>query len=70
MAESAADQEPKSRTEISLETEEFAQSQIDKWDELDVYLDEPGYEVRTTWIGSSPLLVTKMWCEGLTSEHV
>ena len=40
------------------------------WDELSVYVDEPNYKVRTTWLGSSPVLVTKMWAEGLTAEQV
>ena len=43
---------------------------MDRWNELDELLTEPGYEVKKDWIDSSPVIVTKMRAERLTKEHL
>ena len=60
----------RSRAEIEQSIKKIGLDWLDRWDELTVVMDEPEYQVRSDWIASSPVMVTKCKAEGLTAAQL
>lgn len=60
----------RSRSEIEQSIKKIGLDFLARWDELTVVTDEPDYQVRSDWIESSPVMVTKCRAEGLTAAQL